>query len=65
MKRIEDDIINCAALEVAYQVLKDPNMRESVLENLDISDEFGEEVLAALHKWLSRSRRDATEDGGR
>jgi len=38
--------------EIAYQALKDANMRETILDLLDVSDEFGEEVLATLHEVL-------------
>ena len=51
MDNIDDDII-ITALEVAYQALRDPDIREAILDKLDISDEFGDDILEKLTQRL-------------
>jgi len=38
--------------EIAYQALRDPHIRETILDRLDISEGVGEEILGALRKAL-------------
>lgn len=56
MKLIPNNNFTVTVFEIAYQALKDPVMRDTLLDKLDISDEDASKVLVKLSAYMDTTK---------
>ena len=56
MKLLPNNNFTVTVFEIAYQALKDPVMRDTLLDKLDISDEDASKVLIKLSAYMDTTK---------